>query len=233
MKIFIIRIGDKYGPEYEDYLNTKLGSKYNVHWIREEQYPGIKMQWNKMWVMGQDIDEPVCTMDIDILLINDYEHIFDYPVERGQFLAMPGWWRDTTPGYKINGGFYKFWPHDTKYIHDKLMEDPAYWQRYYIENGTTVGQYNGEQHFVEDAVNERLNKVVLPEAWFCRMDARKKVDVGYHKWISRINQKYSEVSGNPYMFIGDEFHPDIKFVHFTHMHNLPHEWDKYSVFTVN
>ena len=28
-------------------------------------------------------------MDIDVLLVNDYEKIFDYPVKRGQFVAMP------------------------------------------------------------------------------------------------------------------------------------------------
>ena len=31
--------------------------------------------WNAL-----DIDEPICVMDIDVLLVNDYEKIFDYPV---------------------------------------------------------------------------------------------------------------------------------------------------------
>ena len=32
--------------------------------------------------------------------------IFEYPIERGEFLAKPGWWRDTDNSkYKINGGF--------------------------------------------------------------------------------------------------------------------------------
>ena len=30
----VCRIGDKYGPEYEEYLERKL-SKYNIIWIRE------------------------------------------------------------------------------------------------------------------------------------------------------------------------------------------------------
>jgi hypothetical protein len=230
MKIFIIRIGDKYGPEYEDYIESKLSHKYDIHWIREEKHPGMKMQWNKMWVMGQDIDEPVCTMDIDMLLINDYEKVFDYPIERGQFAAMPGWWRETLPQYKINGGFYKFYPSDTKYIYEELLNNLVHWQRYYIDEGITTGQYNGEQNFVEDMVDQRLEKVVLPAAWFARMESRTTYDGKYHKWISRVTEKYQEASGNPYMFLGDEFHEDIKVVHFTHMHNLPHLWDKYSLF---
>jgi len=27
--------------------------------------------------------------------------------------------------------------------------------------------------------------------------------------------------------MGGEFHPDIKFVHFTHRNNKPHEWEDY------
>lgn len=231
MKIFIIRIGDKYGQEYEDYIESKLGNKYELNWIHEEKHPGMKMQWNKMWVMGQDLNEPVCTMDIDMLLINDYEKIFDYPVKKGQFVAMPGWWRDTRPQYKINGGFYKFWPADTKYIYEELINNLEYWQQYYIKEGVAKGQYNGEQNYVEDMVDQQLEKVVLPAAWFARMDCRPADARSYNKWFATINAKYQEASGNPYMFLGDEFHQDVKIVHFTHSHNLPHLWDKYSLFT--
>ena len=71
---------------------------------------------------GPDIDEPVCVMDIDVLLVNDYKKVFDYPVERGEFLAMPGWWRDTKKeGYSLNGGFFKYYPIDCHYIYDKFI----------------------------------------------------------------------------------------------------------------
>ena len=89
MDIVCVRIGDKYGPEYEEYLERKL-SKYNIIWIREPYDDRVTLQWNKMWGMQMETDEPICVMDIDVLLINDYEKIFDYPIERGQFVAMPG-----------------------------------------------------------------------------------------------------------------------------------------------
>ena len=129
MNIIAVRIGDKYGLEYEDYLNNKL-SKYNIIWIREPYHPQVTLQWNKMWGMQLEQDDPICVMDIDVLLLNDYKKIFDYPIKRGQFLAMPGWWRDTKKsGYYINGGFFKYFPKDCLYIYDKFMEDIHYWQQ--------------------------------------------------------------------------------------------------------
>ena len=89
MDILCIRIGDKYGPEYEDYLNKKLKG-HTIHWIHEPYDDRVTLQWNKMWGMQLDQDDPICVMDIDILLMNDYNKIFDYPIERGQFLAMGG-----------------------------------------------------------------------------------------------------------------------------------------------
>ena len=170
MKILAVRIGEKYGPEYEDYLEKKLsGEGYTLEWIREPYHPKVTLQWNKMWGMQLDQDDPICVMDIDVLLMGDYKKIFDYPIKQGQFLAMPGWWRDTKKeGYFINGGFFKYYPKDCKYIYDKFMSDIHGWQRYYIDNGVTKGPVNGEQYFVEDSVKERLQLIMLPNHWFTR-----------------------------------------------------------------
>ena len=27
--------------------------------------------------------------DIDVVLVNDYEKLFDYPIEKGEFLSIP------------------------------------------------------------------------------------------------------------------------------------------------
>ena len=74
--------------------------------------------------MQLDIDEPICVMDIDVLLVNDYEKIFDYPVKRGQF-SSDAWLveRYRKSGYIINGGFFKYYPKDCKYIFDKFMSN--------------------------------------------------------------------------------------------------------------
>jgi len=231
MKIIAVRIGERYGPEYETYLESKL-PEYEFHWVREPMADNIKLQWNKMYGMTLEQDEPICVMDIDILLINDYKKIFEYPIEPGQFLAAPGWWRDLTgeeaKRFSINGGFYKYYPRDCRYIYDKFMNNPEHWQKKYIEEGFTSGPVNGEQHFIEDSVNEQLELVKLPNAWFCRMDAR--ADRFARHTLPTLNRLYTERTGNAYMFLGDEFHSDIKYVHFTHMDNHPHDWEKYKLF---
>ena len=229
MKILAVRIGEKYGPEYETYLEKKLPDHEFV-WVREPYDDRVVLQWNKMWGMQLDIDEPICVMDIDVLLVNDYEKIFDYPVKRGQFLAMPGWWRDTEKsGYVINGGFFKYYPKDCKYIFDKFMSDPHRWQHHYIDNGTTKGPVNGEQYFVEDSVKEKLELVTLPEAWFTRWVTDESIVYGKSmlRWQVQLTNKYSEITGNDYIYLGGEFHEDIKFVHFTHSLNKPHLWEDY------
>ena len=76
-KILCVRIGEKYGPEYETYLEKKL-PEHEFIWIREPYHDQVTLQWNKMWGMQLDIDEPICVMDIDVLLVNDYKKVFDY-----------------------------------------------------------------------------------------------------------------------------------------------------------
>ena len=87
MKIVAVRIGNRYGSEYETYLESKL-PEYEFVWIREPMADNIKLQWNKMYGMTLNIDEPICVIDIDILLINDYKKIFEYPIKQGQFEKM-------------------------------------------------------------------------------------------------------------------------------------------------
>jgi len=230
MKILCIRIGNKYGQLYEEYLKEKL-PEHEFIWIKEPYDNRVLLQWNKMFGMNLDINEPICVIDIDILLVNDYKKIFDYPIKQGQFLAMPGWWRDDDK-YKINGGFFKYYPKDCKYIYDKFMSDIDYWQNYYIKNGTTRGPVNGEQYFVEDTVKERLELITLPNNWVTRWCATSDVIGGkdLKKWQFETSLKYRELTNNEYVYMGGEFHSDIKLVHFTNSINKPHEWPDYKLF---
>lgn len=232
MKIFAVRIGERYGPEYEKYLEAKL-PEYDFHWIREPMQKDIQMQWNKMSVMNMDIDEPVIVMDIDMLLVNDYKKIFEYPVKRGEFVSIPGWWRDTLKeGYSLNGGFFKYYPTDCKYIYDKFMQDHLKWQRHYIDNGVTKGPINGEQYFVEESVHERLELKLVPNSWVTRWCSDEIVIGGkdMRQWQTKTTMKYQKLTGNDYIYLGGEFHEDIKLVHFTHHANKPHDWEGYKYF---
>lgn len=232
MKIVAVRIGEKYGPEYETYLENKL-PEHEFIWVRKPINDNIMLQWNKMYGMNLDIDEPICVMDIDMILVNDYQKVFNYPVKRGEFVAMPGWWRDTSKSdYKINGGFFKYYPKDVKYIYDKFMDNPGHWQSYYIKNGITKGPVNGEQHFVEDSVREKLTLTLLPNSWVTRWCMDESVLYGkkLDDWQTRTTTSYKNITGNDYIYLGEEFHPDIKIVHFTHSMNKPHLWKDYKLF---
>lgn len=240
MKIFCVRIGKKYGPEYETYLEEKLEG-YDIHWIRQAYWPGVMLQWNKMFPMSLDDEEPVIVMDIDLLLINDYREVFEYPIKRGEFLGAPDWWnmKHQELGYSINGGFFKYHPKDCNYVYEKFMKDPRKWQQHYIKNGTTSGPVNGEQYFVEDAVKERLEIKCLPDSWFTRWATPKAIDhahmwrntlKGYDDWVVWMNIEYAFRTGNPYLYLDGEFHEDVKVVHFTNAVNKPHEWDRFADF---
>ena len=104
VKIFAVRIGNKFGQDVEDYINSKLP---NVTWIRDE-IDGVRLQWNKMRVMNMDLDEPVVVIDIDLEFINDYMDAINYPIERGEFLSakslitQPADRITMTPHMKIN-----------------------------------------------------------------------------------------------------------------------------------
>jgi hypothetical protein len=229
MKVFCVRIGDKYGIEYEEYINRKL-SDYEVIWIREPFRADVALQWNKLLPMSLDLDEPVCVIDIDLFLINDYKQVFDYPIARGDFLTIDDW-LSANPYYPINGGFFKYYPTDVKYIFDKFMINPTYWQNFYIAKGIARGPVNGEQHFVYDSAKEQLNVKTIPASWFTRWSVKESVrNMSYDEWISTVSQKYCETTGNKFLFLGEEFHPDVKIVHFTHGSNKPHEWDYYDLY---
>jgi len=207
-KVLAVRIGDKYGPEYEDYFNSKIK---NIIWINKPFDERVKLQWNKLYGMSLDTEEPLVILDIDILLLNDYMDIIEYPIKRGEFLSMTPWWKDSPDlKYKMQGGFQKYYPKDCKYIFDKFMSDPEYWQEYYIKNGTTVGPVNGEQYFVEDSVNEKLDLKFIPSQWI-----GKFIQNPSREYLVQANMAYP---GDWYYL--DEFNPDVRLVHFINQNSL-------------
>ena len=200
-KVFAVRIGDKYGQDVEDYIESKIS---NVTWIRDE-LPGVKLQWNKLRVMNMNIDEPVLVIDIDMFFMNDYVKAIDYPIRRGEFLTARSWWKDTwNEKYSLCGGFQKYYPSDCKYIYDEFMRDPEYWSQYYITRKITVGPVNGEQYFVEDQINKKLHLSYLPDTWMSAM-----CDKNDKKELARLNTLYPD----EYMYL-DGFNEKLKIIHF-------------------
>ena len=68
----------------------------------------------------------------------------------------------------------------------------------------------------------------MPYSWFTRWTFDGLATVkDTEKWQYNITSKYKKVTGNDYIYLGGEFHPDIKMVHFTHSMNKPHLWKEY------
>jgi len=220
MKIYCVRIGDKYGQQYEDYMNDKLAD-YEVIWIKEPIKPNVPLQWNKMVAMNDDSDEPVVVLDIDKIFINDYKEALDYSIKPGEFLAAPYWWGNGR--IPMSGGFYKFYPKDCKYIYNNYINNIDYYTNYYIKNGYTTGPVNGEFLYVHYMLQRELKLITLPDAWVTRWTSEEFDLSGEHR--SDLKHRYRTATGN-YLY-KDEFNPMIKIVHFTNSLNKPHEWKKY------
>lgn len=214
MKVYCLRIGNKYGPEYEKYINKKL-KKYDVVWIRKPYDKRIALQWNKMQCMALKDKEPIVVLDIDVILTGNYKKLFDYPIKRGEFLSIPAWW-GAHKEWKMNGGFQKYYPQDCKYIYDIFMENPQKWHMHYIRQGLTIGPVNGEQFFVEEHVKQKLKLKFVPESWVTRYTNDDDIN-------SEIEKKYKDVTGEDYLLKNEKFNKNIKLVHFTTSLNKPHE----------
>jgi len=200
MRIFCVRIGDKYGQLYEDYMNEKLAD-YEVIWIHEPISPKIPLQWNKIAAMNDLSNDPVVVLDIDQLLINDYKEALDYPIEHGEFLAAPYTWGNGK--IPMSGGFYKYFPRECKYIYNEYINNVDHWTNYYIKHGYTTGPVNGEFLYVYEQMSKKLKLKLLPDSWITRCSSEEP---------------------------SKTFSQDTKMVHFTNSLNKPHEWSEYETF---
>jgi hypothetical protein len=214
-KIYAVRIGEKYGIHYEHDLEQKLG---HITWIREEE-PGVLLQWNKLRAFNENTEQAIVLIDIDLEFIGSYTDLFELPIERGEFLTTRSWWGQDNPTavpYKISGGFYKFYPKDTRHIYETFRQDKEFWQTHYIKEGITKGPVNGEMNFVEDCIRGRvgnhkpLHMKFVPDSWHTTFRNDKD-----HEYLSRLTKAYK----HDYLWLGD-FHPDIKMVHYHQQQGL-------------
>lgn len=212
VKVFAVRIGDKYGPEFEDYLRSKIP---NIQFLNEEK-ENFLLQWNKIHFFNLDYDEPIVVIDVDVLLENDYMDMINYPCEKGEFVSIHSWWEgdNKNRACHINGGFYKFWPSDTKYIYEEFKQNKKHWEQYFIKTGYKKGPINGEENFVEFMVNKKLKLKILPHDWCIRMDSKMMNDKG---WLRKMNVMYP----GEWAYLGGEYNPNVKFIHFTIGDNKP------------
>ena len=84
-----------------------------------------------------------------------------------------------------------------------------------VNTGEFTGRSPKDRFIVKDAVTQ-------DRVWWGNINIPFESDA-YEKL-------YNKVTGNDYVYLGGEFHPDIKMVHFTHSTNKPHDWEDYASF---
>lgn len=230
MRVFCVRIGEKYDIRYEEYLNKKLNDiGYQITWIRQAFDDRVALQWNKLEVMRYKINEPVVVMDIDLLLTNNYRELLEYPIEKDEFCLLPAWWNNSDFAY--NGGFQKFVPAECNYIFEEFISKPLYWQGYFIKEGKTIGPVNGEQFFVVDQARKNLKVKTVPKDWVCRWASEDFVqtvrNMPYEEYIKHENQNYAKIADGRILYDGIKFNSNIKLIHFTHTLNTLKSWHTY------
>jgi len=198
LRVYTVRVGDKYGPEYEERIRERIP---HIEVLHEGPW---NLQWNKISFFNVQGPDPVVVLDIDIDLVNDYMDLINYPIERGEFLSMRSWWEDVS-GCELNGGFYKFYPDDVRYIYNEFAQAGPFWEQYFIDLGVKPGPVNGEENFVEYMVKKRLDLKFIPDEWCGRM-----VKEPTKRWLTRINRKYP----GDYFYL-DKVNPDVKILHYT------------------
>lgn len=201
VKVFAVRVGDRYGPEYEEYLKSKIP---NITFLTTPE-PDLVWQWNKIHFFNYHSNEPIVVVDVDIELYNNYDDLINYPVSHGEFLTINPWWDNNKHSCDINGGFYKFYPSDTRYIYEEFMDQPDYWRRCFIDMGIKPGPVNGEENFVSRIAKQKLKIKYLPDNWVTRM-----VPNISNKHLISLTKKYP----GDYITLGGQYNPDIKLVHF-------------------
>ena len=211
MQVFCIRVGNKLGQLYEEYLKEKL-FEYDFICIKEPYDQNVSYQWNKLYLMNLNIDEPICVINPDILLLNDYKQLFNTPIKQGQFIATPKWWENNKQ-YNIDNCFYKFYPKDCKYIYDKFISNIDNFQNEYKSNKFTFEIQDGEQYFIENNIKEKLELITVPNEWSTRCLPSKENNEKFDDTVKIVSFKN---------YYDDPF--SIK---------KPHQWPHYKLYNTS
>ena len=241
IKIYCLYFEGKYTPEYVNrlYRSIKRNCAVNTHFVCysdtevecDELIPlpkdtPIKAHWFKLQFFDKTFTGPgkIIVMDIDQVVVSDITDMITYPVGRNKLVSYQKWW--STPTTIINGGWYKFNAGDFQCVWDKYISDPEKWQLHYFNTGVVHYKYFGEQNFVQDTVLENGGQIVtMPGQWVAKITHDKDNN-------EKIQRQYVATFNQMYMFLGDEWNPNVKIVHFANpdndIHNCSQEWiDRY------
>lgn len=235
MHILTLKVGQKYHSAYVNKLYKSLMDNSTAPWkmhcytddpqgldrdINVIYNPFMKylLQWNKVefhkdGFAGILQGEHCLILDIDQLIIGDFDPILTHKLEPGQFGCMRRWWSQLQEYCPINGGFQMFRMGDTDHIWQTFKSDADFYQNYYIKNGLAHGKVNGEQNFIHQHAGD--NRYWFPMEWFGKYNT-DDLDVIQRRWLEQVNPF------EPF-YMDDEFADSIKLMHFASSHNMAHK----------
>jgi len=232
MNILTLKVHDKYSSEYVNrlYRSIKRNSTEDFkffcytedgEWLDEdiiiipiEDTSTFQKQWHKLIFHKTGFanipeGEHCLILDIDQVVIGDFDAILNHKLERGQFGCIRRWWSRRQNLCKINGGFQMYRMGDTNHIWETFAKIPNYWQHYYVENELAEGPVNGEQNFIHQHAGD--NRHWFSERWFGKYE-EKDMDKIQLQWLEEVD------AYDPF-YIGEEFNEDVKIVHFSNSEN--------------
>lgn len=232
MRILTLKVGTKYGPEYVNrlYLGIKGNSTFpfKFHCLTDDykglhkdiithqlkNRPNVLPQWNK--ILFHDMPElsgPCLILDIDQVVIGDFDPIIDFPLTYGNFGTYHRWWSYLDHICPLQGGFQMFHQGTTKHLTAEFLSAPEYWQNKYVRLGQATHN-NGEQNFVNEQIKSKIEW--LPETWFAKYDRYLQM---------HIEERWRAISSEPLRQNG-EWNPSIKMVHFAGIHNKIEDYNE-------
>ena len=177
----------------------------------------IRKHWHKLKFFSpqfayQQPDDDIIIMDIDQIITNNIDDLINFKVTNNELITYDSWW---SKDLKINGGFYKFKSGSLKFVWDRFIENPEFWQMYYYNQGIVHFKYYGEQNFVYQCMLDHNTKITLtPGKWLTKYtdDYRKNLE---------LNRLYSKKFDTDYMIL-DDVNKYIKIIHFTGINKTIH-----------
>ena len=63
--------------------------------------------------------------------------------------------------FALSGSVYKFKNGEHQYVVEEFERNIPYWEEYFINNRTTTGPINGEQHLVQMMIQKMCSKITM------------------------------------------------------------------------
>lgn len=207
--VCVTHFGEKYSTKYLDNLEKGIAKHYSGDFNLVVKTDCQYQHWDKISFFKTDKERII--MDIDMLVANDLDALFDTKMEHS-LAAFQRWWSPNKTS--INGGFYKIKPgEDLDFIHNKFYKNPDMIVHKYSQR--MKQKWKGEQTFV----NDNLKQIQYLPNWWLGVYVKDVMHVGQKCDQEVYNAIYRKTFSRS-MILDRQFGYHVKLVHFIYSDNL-------------